>query len=130
MPPIGSYQFLDAADGSIEGEGGCSNQISPFEDVEASVNSVSFKADYEVSELPLSSLESIKSGRARKLIRAAVRASKQVPVNSDPVRDAALIRLQKRLSRIGGKSRLVADFPDGPSVCMTLTGRIVSISDD
>lgn len=95
----------------------------------------SLKTGNEGANLSHSSLESTKGREevrrlARKRIRAAVRASKQLPANGDLVRDEILVRLQKRLSRIGGKLRLVADFPEGPSVTMTLRGRIVSISEE
>lgn len=66
----------------------------------------------------------------RSQIRFAVRASKSVGSGSDLLREKMLSNLQKRLSRVGGKLRLVADFPDGRSVTMTLKGRIVSISED
>lgn len=70
-----------------------------------------------------------RAANTRSQIRCAVQASKSVASESDLLRAMMLSNLQKRLSRIGGKLRLVADFPDGRSVTMTLKGRIVSISE-
>lgn len=68
---------------------------------------------------------SVNSETPRSDIRRKIRLSE-----SDLLREKMLSDLQKRLSRVGGKLRLVADFPDGRSVTMTLKGRIVSISED
>lgn len=73
---------------------------------------------------------SARPSNIRGQIRIAVRASKSVSSESDLLRERMLSNLQKRLSMIGGKLRLVADFPDGRRVTMTLKGRIVSISGD
>jgi hypothetical protein len=77
-------------------------------------------------------IKEIAKQQVRDAVREAKRAGEVVeraPISAqaaDSHLSSMLPILEKRISKIGGKLRLAVVFPDGPTVHMTLRGRIIS----